>query len=270
MIVRKHHPMHTSPLAPFQSIATISIEYQHGEFEPLHHHRCSQLIHTLSGVVEVSTSLGVWMVPPGRGVWLPAGVEHSLRFIGGVQARTLYVDPFARADLSSQCQVVQISPLLCELIFASLAIPADYPSGGRDERIMELLLDELRLLPVLPLHLPEPKESQLLEICQQIRRTLSSHWELEEVAAQLNISGRTLSRRFQRETGLRFSDWVRRAKLLAGLQALATGKTVLEVALELGYDSPSAFSAMFKRALGVSPSDYFSLELPLPPVHTKN
>lgn len=262
--------MHSSPLAPFQAIASLAVEYKHGDEEPRHSHRCSQLIHVRHGVVEVSTSLGIWMVPPGRGVWLPAGVEHRLRFIGGVQARTLYVDPLARADLSSQCQVVQISPLLRELIFVSLSIPADYHSGGRDERIMELLLDELRLLPVLPLHLPEPKESQLLEICQQIRHSLSSPWELEEVATQLNISGRTLSRRFQRETGLRFSDWVRQAKLLAALHSLATGNSVLDVALELGYDSPSAFSAMFKRALGVSPSDYFALELPLPAPQSKN
>lgn len=262
--------MHVSPLAPFQSVTTLAIEYQHGEYEPLHSHVCSQLIHTLSGVIEVRTQLGVWMVPPGRGVWLPAGIEHSLRFIGEVRARTLFVDPLARADLSAQCQVVQISALLCELISVSLSIPPDYASGGRDERIMELLLDELRLLSELPLHLPEPKESQLLEICQQIRNALSSHWELEDVASKLGISGRTLSRRFQRETGLRFSDWVRRAKLLAGLQALAAGTSVLDVALALGYDSPSAFSAMFKRALGVSPSDYFSLELPLPAFHPKN
>ncbi|MGV8925116.1 MAG: AraC family transcriptional regulator [Ewingella sp.] len=262
--------MHISPLAPFQSVATLAIEYQHGEYEPLHSHDCSQLIHTLSGVVEISTALGIWIVPPGRGVWLPSGVEHSLRFIGGVRARTLFVDPLARADLSAQCQVVQISALLCELILVSLSVPTDYSSGGRDERIMELLLDELRLLQELPLHLPEPKERQLLEICQHIRNDLSSHWELEEVAAQLGVSGRTLSRRFQRETGLRFSDWVRRAKLLAALQALAIGTSVLDIALALGYDSPSAFSAMFKRTLGVSPSDYFSLELPLPAFNPKS
>src|SRR5476649_3057628 len=262
--------MHSPFLAPDQAIAPLAIDYQHGDSEPAHSHSCSQLIHTLCGVVEVHTALGTWMVPPGRGIWLPAYVEHSLRFIGGVKARTLFGDPLARADLPAQCQVVQISPLLRELILASLTIPVDYLSGGRDERIMELLLDELRLLPTLPLYLPQPRDGQLLEICQQIRDALSSPWELEEVAAQLNISGRTLSRRFQRETGLRFSDWVRRAKLLAGLHALAIGTSVLDVALALGYDSPSAFSAMFKRALGVSPSDYFSLDFPLPALHARN
>ncbi|MEM8142220.1 helix-turn-helix domain-containing protein, partial [Morganella morganii] len=39
--------------------------------------------------------------------------------------------------------------------------------------------------------------------------------------------------------------------------ALAAGHSILEVALDLGYDSQSAFSAMFRRTLGVSPSLYF-------------
>ena len=245
-------------LAPHQAIAPLAIDYQHGDSEPAHSHSCSQLIHALSGLVEVHTTLGTWMVPPGRGVWLPAYVEHSLRFIGGVKARTLFVEPLARADLPAQCQVVQISPLLRELILTSLTVPVDYLPGGRDERIMELLLDELRLLPSLPLHLPEPKEPELLILTQQIRADLCSSWELEDVAQRLGISSRTLSRRFQRETGLRFSDWVRQAKLLEALNQLAAGVSVIDVALALGYDSPSAFSAMFRRLLGVSPSEYFN------------
>jgi len=257
--------MHHNVLAPQQTIASLAVDYQHGDSEPAHSHSCSQLIHTLSGVVEVHTALGTWMVPPGRGVWLPACVEHSLRFIGGVKARTLFVDPLARADLPAQCQVVQISALLRELILVSMAISPDYLAGGRDERIMELLLDELRLLPTLPLYLPEPKEPELLALSQQICSDLSASWELEEVSSRLNISSRTLSRRFQRETGLRFSDWVRQAKLLEALNQLAVGISVIDVALALGYDSPSAFSAMFRRSLGVSPSEYFSQPESRPP-----
>lgn len=51
-------------------------------------------------------------------------------------------------------------------------------------------------------------------------------------------------------------NW-RRMRLLASLDALAAGHSILEVALDLGYDSQSAFSAMFRRTLGVSPSLYF-------------
>jgi hypothetical protein len=95
-----------------RSIVPVAKDYQHGEFEPLHYHDCAQLIHSLSGVVQVNTRLGSWVVPPGRGVWLPARVEHSLQITGKVAARALLVDPLARADLPASCEVVQISPLL--------------------------------------------------------------------------------------------------------------------------------------------------------------
>ena len=241
-----------------RSIVPVAKDYQHGEFEPLHYHDCAQLIHSLSGVVQVNTRLGSWVVPPGRGVWLPARVEHSLQITGKVAARALLVDPLARADLPASCEVVQISPLLRELIICAMDITADYPTGGREERIMELILDELRVLPILPLNLPEPRSDALLRLCRHIQQSLAHPWELEQAASYINVSGRTLSRRFQRETGLRFGDWVRRARLLAALNALAAGHSVLEVALDLGYDSPSAFSAMFRRQLGVAPSTYFA------------
>ena len=152
--------MHDDFLAPGQSLTTVAIDYPHGAGEPAHSHRSCQLIHILSGLVRVTTSAGDWLVPPGRGVWLPARTRHSLKFTGRVQARTLFVDPLARADLPAQCQVVQITPLLRELINASLGISASFPSGGRDERIIELILDELRIMPILPLNLPEPGDPQ--------------------------------------------------------------------------------------------------------------
>jgi len=245
-----------------QSIVPYAKDYQHGDFEPNHSHNCAQLIHSLSGVVQVNTRQGSWVVPPGRGVWLPARTEHSLSFTGKVAARTLFVDPLARADLPARCQVVQISPLLRELILCAFDIPADYQSGGREERVMELILDELRILPILPLQLPEPRNDRLLMLCQQIQQSLSQPWEIEQAAKFLNISSRTLSRHFQRETGLRFGDWVRRARLLAALNALAIGRSILQVSLDLGYDSPSAFSAMFRRQLGVAPSAYFTQTQP--------
>jgi len=241
----------TRPLVP------LAHDYQHGESEPLHHHDCAQLLHSLSGVIKVTTDAGSWIVPPGRGVWLPAGVRHALQITGKVAARTLFIDPLARADLPASCQVVQVSPLLRELIVASLALPESYRPATRTERIYELILDEIRVMNVLPFNLPEPDSAPLLALCQRIQAEPAGRWLLENSAAQLNISSRTLARRFYQETGLQFSDWVRRARLMAALTRLAAGDSVLRVALDMGYESHSAFSAMFRRILGVSPSDYF-------------
>ena len=111
------------------------------------------------------------MVPPGRGVWLPAGTQHALRITGSVAARTLFIDPLARADLPATCQIVQISPLLRELILSALSLPESYSPGSRDERVYELILDELRIMPVLPFHLPEPESKPLRQLCRQIRQS---------------------------------------------------------------------------------------------------
>ncbi|NIG17238.1 AraC family transcriptional regulator [Pantoea sp. Al-1710] len=239
------------PLVPYAH------DYVHGDAESWHHHDCAQLIHTLSGVVKVETRQGSWIVPPSRGVWLPAGTGHALQIVGAVAARTLFVDPLARADLPASCQVVQISPLLRELIVSALALPDQYASGSRAERIYELILDEIRVMDVLPFGLPWPESERMRALCQQIHQQPGESWTLARAASELCVAERTLARHFNRETGLQFSDWVRRARLSVALARLAQGETVLTVALELGYDSPSAFSAMFRRVLGVTPANYF-------------
>ena len=241
----------TRPLIP------LAHDYPHGATEPWHSHDCAQLLHTLSGVVRVETEQGYWIVPPSRGVWLPAGTRHRLQVTGKVAARTLFIDPYARADLPAVCQVVQVSDLLRELIVNSFSLPAHYDAGTREERIYELILDEIRVMDVLPFNLPEPQTPALQTLCHRIQNEPGKPWTAAIAAAQLNISERTLLRQFRKQTGLSFGEWVRRAKLMIALTHLAQGHSVLRVALDLGYESHSAFSAMFRRTVGVSPSEYF-------------
>lgn len=244
---------------PERALQIYAKDYPHGHSEPPHQHACAQLIQAVQGVIRVSTPQGLWVIPPGRGVWVPAYTQHSLKMHGLVKLRTLFVDPLARADLADDCRVISISPLLRELILSGLQVAADYSSGGREERLMELILDELRDLPVVPLHLPMPKSECLLTICDEVHRSLAAAWDLASAASLAGVSTRTLSRQFQRETGLSFIEWLRRKRLLESLEALAMGHNVVDVALAVGYDSPSAYSSMFRRCLGVSPSEYLGL-----------
>lgn len=239
------------PLIPFAH------DYAHGDTEPLHQHDCAQLLHSLSGVVRVDTAAGCWVVPPGRGVWLPAGTPHAIRITGAVAARTLFIDPLARADLPAFCQIVQISPLLRELIVASFSLAENYRAGSRDERIYELILDEIRGMQALPFWLPEPQSDALRLLCRQIREAPAQVWGSEQAAGIVSLSERTLNRHFQQQTQLSYGEWVRRARLMEALVRLAQGQSVLRVALDLGYGSHSAFTAMFRRVMGVAPSDYF-------------
>ena len=153
--------------------------------------------------------------------------------------------------------LVTVSPLLRELILEATRLPRDYDERGRDGRIMRLVLDELAASPAMPLHLPQPQDRRLKRICAALMEHPGRTDSLEDWAARVGSSARTLARTFTRETGMGFATWRQQARLAAALQRLAAGAPVTAVALDLGYASPSAFTAMFRRALGTRPSDYF-------------
>jgi AraC-like DNA-binding protein len=75
--------------------------------------------------------------------------------------------------------------------------------------------------------------------------------------AWLAVDAKTIQRLFARETGITFGQWRQQARLLHGLERLASGEKVVDTALALGYESPSAFAAMFKRQFGQTPSEFF-------------
>jgi len=224
---------------------------------PSHDHPTAQLIHAVQGVMVVTTGEGQWIVPPSRGLWVPAGMGHQIRMVGEVRVRTVYIRSDARADLPKQCQVVKISPLLRELILASIDIAQPYEHDSRDGRLMSLLLDEVALLPTLPLRLPQPSDPYLLKICNAISRTPDDTATLNQWAERLGIDPRTIQRRFARQTGMTFGQWRQQARLIMALEQLASGVKVVDVAFNLGYGNPSAFSTMFKRQFGMTPSEYF-------------
>ena len=234
-----------------------SADYPSGLRWPTHHHPTAQLIHAVRGVMVVTTEAGQWIVPPTRGVWVPPGMEHHIRTIGEVQLRTVYIRADASPGLPTQCQVVDISPLLRELILAALAVEQPYRPDSRNGRLMTLLLDEVAVLPSLPLRLPYPADPALAKICRAIAAVPDDRSTLGDWASKLGIDAKTIQRRFARQTGMTFGQWRQQSRLCAALELLAAGTKIVDVALSLGYDSPSAFTAMFKRQFGSVPSAYF-------------
>lgn len=238
-------------------VAAMAADYQPGHLTTRHRHPHAQLLHAVHGVMVVGTDEGQWIVPPTRAIWVPGGTDHWIRMVGHVRMRTAYIRPDAADGLPTRCTVLGVSPLLRELILAAIDIVPPYVADSRDGRVMQLLLDEVVLLPALPLHLPHPADPALRRICAAILEMPDTPMTLADWARRLGIDGRTVQRRFARETGMTFGQWRQQARLLAALERLAAGVKVVEVALELGYQSPSAFAAMFRRQFGVPPSAFF-------------
>lgn len=234
-----------------------AIDYPSDTGVPDHSHPTAQLIHAVQGVMVVTTGDGQWIVPPTRALWMPAGEVHRIRMVGAVQVRTVYIRPDAGPSLPGECQVVGISALLRELILAAIEVAQPYAPDSRDGRLMSLLLDEVAVLPSLPLRLPQPTDPDLLTICASLTVAPDDPSTLGQWAGRLQVDAKTIQRRFARQTGMTFGQWRQQARLIAALEQLAGGTKVVDVALNLGYNSPSAFATMFKRQFGATPSAYF-------------
>jgi AraC-like DNA-binding protein len=221
-----------------------------------HSHRRGQLLYAADGVVVVSTPQGAWIAPPERAVWTPAGIPHAVRMVGAVSTRSLLMDESVAGVLGEACRVIEVSPLLRNLLLAADAIVPEYDVEGRDGLVMDLLIAELARAPVAPLSVPFPASPPLARRCHAFLETPTPHDTIEGWCAELGMGRRAFTRAFRRETGMSFGAWRRQACLLAALPRLAAGEPVTTIALDLGYDSPAAFSTMFKRVLGIPPNRY--------------
>jgi AraC-like DNA-binding protein/quercetin dioxygenase-like cupin family protein len=251
-------PEETTPLTV--EIGALARDFPKGHHIARHRHAWHQLVYARAGVMTVSTARGAWVVPPQRAVWMPAATDHEIHCATAVSMRTLYVAPVletrrgAATPLPAACCVVHVSPLLRELIVAGVEAPGPAP---RRTRLAALILLELAEAAVAPLHLPEPSDPRVRRITLALRAEPGDPRTLAAWGKEVGASSRTLSRRFLAETGMTFRQWQRQARLLAALVRLAQRDPVTSIALDLGYDSPSAFIHAFRRTLGKTPRAYF-------------
>jgi AraC-like DNA-binding protein len=215
------------------------------------------LIYASAGVMSVHTASGSWVVPPHRAVWVPAGMERRIEVSAGLAMRTLYFKPGLATSLPRDCCVVNVPPLLRELILHTIDIGMlnrAIPSHGR---LIGVLIDQLRALSTVPLQLPQPTDPRAVKVAAMLEARPGANLPLGKIARQAGASTRTIERLFRAETKMTFARWRERLRLLHALRLLAAGEAVTNVALELGYANPSAFIAMFRRALGTTPSRYY-------------
>jgi AraC-like DNA-binding protein len=220
-----------------------------------------QLLFASRGMLTVHTEAGLWVVPAHQAIWVPAGVRHGVEVAGGVALRALYLSDSLGRSLHSRlpdaCRVVEISPLLREVLRRAMRLRTLDRRIAEERHLLDVLLDELTILPLVPLDLPMPRDARGARAAALIRAEPAARNTLAEVARASAASARTLERLFRSETGLPFGLWRQRARLLRALQWLAEGGTVTGAASAVGYESTSAFVAAFRRALGTTPGRYF-------------
>lgn len=230
-----------------------------GHYAPFHGHNTGQLMMIQSGLIKVSArNIGYWVVPPGRAVWLPPHVEHDTFNIHKSHLHNVYFREDVTCQLPKICQVVTVTPLLKELISTFATFDSDYEESGSQGRLVDVLIDQVSLSPTAALHLPLPNSKPLINVVTRLQADLSNNQPIGYWAKEVNMSERTLARKFIEETGITFGQWRQQARLFEALTRLAQGESISNFAQDLGYQSQSAFINMFKKALGTTPAQYFA------------
>lgn len=238
-----------------------------------HSHAWAQVVVCASGVARITAGRSTYLVPAWRAVWIPPHIEHLVSVVEAADLRTLYVHqpvdrtgpgvPRDEGAAWCQCRVLEVSALLRELVLQmDVAMDGRTPMSPaaleRERRLGELALDELRRAAPLRLGIELPRDKRLRALCEAILREPSRHATLQGWSRETAASPRTLARLFRQQLDTSFGPWRQQVLLAHALRLAAQRKPMALIAAELGYASPSAFSAMVRRAVGQPPSRFFA------------
>jgi AraC-like DNA-binding protein/quercetin dioxygenase-like cupin family protein len=222
-----------------------------------HTHDDHQLAWAASGVLTVLTGEvegSTWVLPPTRALWIPAGLRHETASDGRATMRSLYIRPALSPVRWTDPTPVAASPLLAELI-GYLGEP-DLAAGHR-AHAQALLADLLTPVPVTTIGVRLPATVTARRVAQALRADPADRRTLREWGREVGASERTLAPAFVAEAGVPFGRWRTLSRLQAAMPMLAAGEPVSRVAGRVGYDTPSAFVAAFRRETGQTPGSFF-------------
>jgi AraC-like DNA-binding protein len=253
---RKRHTVHVCPRLP-SPVTALSYELGDGHVIPEHLHPEDQLVYACQGVMTVRTTAGTWVVPAQRAVWIPARTPHSILISGAVSMRTVYLRARLVRQLPRECCVVNVSPLLQHLIVHLCTVGKLSRRSKTNAHLIDVLIDQLETVQAVPLQLPSPSDPRAARVAAALQDKADTPRSVAWACKQAGASKRTIERLFQQETRMSLGKWRQQMRLMRSLQLLAAGEKITSAALEAGYSTPSAFIAMFRRALGTTPRRYF-------------
>lgn len=240
------------------ALGVMTRSYRQGVQIGMHMHSEAQLLFCSSGVMQVTTPKGRWLVPPQRAVWLPPRSEHAVDVLADIEMRALLLSPQQVAAHPEAARletefVVDVGTLLREAILASFDT-RNLTSPRRVALLTELALYELVEANDASTFMPLPVDARALKVANMVLADPSGNRDLVDMASQAGVSVRTVARLFRAETSLSFKEWRQRARIMAAVELLGAGTLPIKlIALRLGFSSTASFAFAFRQVMGMTP-----------------
>ncbi len=222
-----------------------------------HSHDLHQIEYAFEGIAEVETDGAHFLLPPQQAVWIPAGLTHRTT-LKRVRSVAVFFDPAMVDGADDRVRILAATPLIREMIVYAARWPIARPIS---DRVADAFFDALALLVVdwlayeTPLCLPTSNDPVLRAVMEYTEANLAGV-TVTAACAAVGISERSLRRRFA-ATGMTWRQYVLQSRLLRAMARLTEpGRTVIDVATEIGFDSVSAFTRAFVRLTGETPTAY--------------
>ncbi len=239
-------------------IRTLSARFSRGHRIDWHSHSWSQLLYATEGVLTVESRSACWIVPTHRGIWVPAGTEHSLKMHGRVFLQTVYLERHHARTADLTCSAFEIPRLMHELIVHVCDLGIVSGDTKENRTLIQFFTDQLERLNPFPLVIPMPQDERARRLAERIVDAPGSAESLADLSGESGASLRTMQRIFTEEVGVPLSRWRNQVKMFAAIQLLANGRSVTNIAFDLGFESVSAFVCSFRHYFGDSPGQYRS------------
>ena len=221
-----------------------------------HSHSWSQIICVKSGVLTMEVAGQRYLAPPEFAFWLPAGTVHSSYNRKTTRFYAIDIAAELGKNLPQTACMLNLTPVFNAIAEDCFSRNLSVPKTAADMRMCQVLLDQIAICPRLSTYLPGSEDKLLAPVLSALEKEPANNRSLAEWAKLVYTSERTLSRRCQEELGMAFSEWRQRLRFLHAISLLEQGKSVREVALDVGYSSSSAFITMFVQISGTTPQRF--------------
>ena len=234
-------------------IATRAAQHDSG----LHQHSKDQLAFAVKGCTSITLDGLKSVLPPMRAAWIPGGTAHRAQMTNVTDYRSLYFASSLQERLPRKLMIIDVNPLLRELIHRMAFWPFDMPDHEQIHAL-NLFIEELNNAKETPLNLPLPNDYRLKYWLETINHEDFVAPRLNELSKQVGASSKTISRIFQKDTGMSYQSWRQQWRLLSAIELLSKEVRVNEVADRLNFSSDSAFISFFRQQTGCTPTSYCS------------